>query len=89
MRFVDADRLASLTGEPVRSEWRMPGEAQGLPSADAVVVAPATFDTINTINEWAAGITGTRSRWACCVNWWALVCRSAEEIDHAEHLTRR
>jgi hypothetical protein len=25
LRFVDADRLASLTGEPVRTEWRMPG----------------------------------------------------------------
>ncbi len=56
LRFIDADRLASLTGEPVRSEWRMPGEAQCLPSADAVVVAPATF---NTINKWAAGITDT------------------------------
>lgn len=55
-RFVDADRLAELTGEPVRSEFRMPGESQGLPGADAVVVAPATF---NTVNKWAAGITDT------------------------------
>jgi phosphopantothenoylcysteine synthetase/decarboxylase len=56
LRFVDADRLTSLTGEPVRSEWRMPGESQGLPPADAVIVAPATF---NTINKWATGITDT------------------------------
>lgn len=56
LRFIDSGRLASLTGEPVRSEWRMPGQVQGLPSADAVIVAPATF---NTINKWAAGITDT------------------------------
>lgn len=56
LRFIDADRLASLTGEPVRSEWRMPGETQTLPPADAVIVAPATF---NTINKWATGITNT------------------------------
>jgi phosphopantothenoylcysteine synthetase/decarboxylase len=53
LRFVDAERLASLTGEPVRSEFRMPGEPNELPAADAVVVAPATF---NTINKWSAGI---------------------------------
>ncbi|HEX2317003.1 MAG TPA: flavoprotein, partial [Thermomonospora sp.] len=56
LRFVDADGLAALTGEPVRSEFRMPGESNGLPAADAVVVAPATF---NTINKWASGITDT------------------------------
>jgi hypothetical protein len=55
-RFVDADRLADLTGEPVRSEFRMPGESNGLPAADAVIVAPATF---NTINKWACGIADT------------------------------
>jgi phosphopantothenoylcysteine synthetase/decarboxylase len=56
LRFVNAESLASLTGEPVRSEFRMPGEAKALPAADAVVVAPATF---NTINKWASGITDT------------------------------
>ncbi|HXA62342.1 MAG TPA: flavoprotein, partial [Streptosporangiaceae bacterium] len=51
LRFIDADRLAAVTGEPVRSEFRMPSESSnGLPAADAVVVAPATF---NTINKWA------------------------------------
>jgi phosphopantothenoylcysteine synthetase/decarboxylase len=55
-RFVDTDGLGALTGGPVRSEFRMPGESNGLPSADAVVVAPATF---NTINKWASGITDT------------------------------
>ncbi|RAY15263.1 flavoprotein [Actinomadura craniellae] len=54
-RFVDVHSLASLTGEAVRSEFRMPGESKGMPSADAVV-APATF---NTVNKWATGITDT------------------------------
>ncbi|MEV0401246.1 flavoprotein [Actinoallomurus sp. NPDC050550] len=55
-RFIDADRLAELTGEPVRSEYRMPDEPNALPAADAAIVAPATF---NTINKWATGITDT------------------------------
>jgi phosphopantothenoylcysteine synthetase/decarboxylase len=52
-RFVDMDRLAAVTGERVRTDYRMPDEPNELPAADAVVVAPATF---NTINKWAAGI---------------------------------
>ncbi|MEU8347830.1 flavoprotein [Spirillospora sp. NPDC048832] len=55
-RFVDAEALEARTGERVRSDYRMPGEANGLPAADAVVVAPATF---NTINKWATGIADT------------------------------
>jgi len=42
----------------VRIGFRMPDE---LPKADAVVIAPATF---NTINKWAAG-SPTRSRSIC------------------------
>jgi flavoprotein len=34
----------------------MPDEPDELPAADAVVVARATF---NTVNKWAAGITDT------------------------------
>lgn len=55
-RFVDVDRLAELTGERVRTDFRMPSEPNELPTADAVVVAPATF---NTINKWATGIADT------------------------------
>jgi phosphopantothenoylcysteine synthetase/decarboxylase len=55
-RFVDIDGLAALTGQPVRSGYRMPGEPKALPPADAVIVAPATF---NTVNKWAAGIADT------------------------------
>jgi len=56
-KFLDVDRLVTLTGGPVRTDFRLPHEtSNGLPPADAVVVAPATF---NTINKWASGITDT------------------------------
>ena len=63
-RFIDAAHLAALTGDRVRTGFRMPDEPDELPAADAVVVAPATF---NTMNKWAAG-SPTRSRRACCVS---------------------
>ena len=62
-RFVDADELAELTGDRVRIGFRMPDEPDELPKADAVVVAPATF---NTINKWAAGITDTFATGLLC-----------------------
>ncbi len=55
-RFVDADELAELSGDRVRTDFRMPDEADELQAADAVVVAPATF---NTVNKWAAGVADT------------------------------
>ncbi|MEV7013791.1 flavoprotein [Streptosporangium sp. NPDC051022] len=55
-RFVATEEIERLTGDRVRSVYRMPGEPKGLPLADAVVVAPATF---NTINKWAAGMADT------------------------------
>ena len=48
--------LAELSGHPVRSERRRPDEARYEPLASAVLVAPATF---HTINAWAAGINDT------------------------------
>jgi phosphopantothenoylcysteine synthetase/decarboxylase len=56
MKFLDAARLADLTGYPVRSQYKQPDEPDVLPPADAVIVAPATF---NTINKWAHGISDT------------------------------
>ena len=56
MKFLDGPRLADLTGHPVRSDYKRPEEPDVLPSPDALVVAPATF---NTINKWAAGISDT------------------------------
>jgi phosphopantothenoylcysteine synthetase/decarboxylase len=54
-RFVDRDELAARTGYPVLSGFEEITEHR-LPSAHAIVVAPAT---VNTINKWAAGIADT------------------------------
>lgn len=54
--FVDVDQLAAITSHPVRGHWRRPGEPGSLPAADAAIVAPATY---NTMNKWAAGIADT------------------------------
>lgn len=49
LAWIDRDALTRLTGSPVRSEYRLPGEAAPLPPADAIVVAPATFNTANKL----------------------------------------
>ncbi|MFD5283189.1 flavoprotein [Streptomyces rubrogriseus] len=54
--FFDTDAVEARTGRPIRSAWRTPGEPRPFPAPDAVVVAPATF---NTINKWAAGLADT------------------------------
>ncbi|MFF8190881.1 flavoprotein [Streptomyces bobili] len=54
--FFDTAAVEAQTGRPVRSAWRRPGEPRPFPDPDAVVVAPATF---NTVNKWAAGIADT------------------------------
>ena len=46
--------LEALTGHPVRSEYKQPGEPDVWPKADVIAFAPATF---NTVNAWALGIT--------------------------------
>jgi hypothetical protein len=46
--------LERLTGHPVRSEYKLPGEPDVWPKADVILVAPATF---NTVNAWALGLT--------------------------------
>ncbi len=51
--FFDTDAVRAQTGRPIRSAWRRPGEPRPFPDPDAVVVAPATF---NTVNKWAAGL---------------------------------
>jgi hypothetical protein len=48
--------LADLTGHPVRQRYKLPGQPDVLPPADAILVAPASF---NTINRWAAGSADT------------------------------
>ncbi|MFJ8079185.1 flavoprotein [Streptomyces sp. NPDC096205] len=54
--FFDTAAVETLTGRPIRSAWRAPGDPRPFPPPDAVVVAPATF---NTVNKWAAGIADT------------------------------
>jgi phosphopantothenoylcysteine synthetase/decarboxylase len=53
--FLDVPALEAQTGSPVRSQYRAPGEPRSRP-ADAIIVAPATY---NTINKWAQGISDT------------------------------
>lgn len=54
--FFDTEAVVARTGYPIRSAWRAPGDDRPLPPADAIAVAPATF---NSINKWAAGIADT------------------------------
>ncbi|MEU9479204.1 flavoprotein [Streptomyces sp. NPDC048191] len=61
--FLDADAIEAQTGYPIRSAWRTPGEARPLPPADAIAIAPATF---NTVNKWAAGISDTLALGILC-----------------------
>jgi hypothetical protein len=56
-RFIDTGALAKLTGHPLRDDYKYPHEDDVLPTpADAIIVAPATF---NTVNKLAAGISDT------------------------------
>jgi hypothetical protein len=52
----DVPRLENLTGHVVRSTYKLPTEPDVLPAADAMVICPATF---NTLNKWALGISDT------------------------------
>jgi hypothetical protein len=53
--FFDAAAIADQAGSPVRSQYAKPGAARSL-IPDAILVAPATY---NTINKWAQGISDT------------------------------
>ncbi|NRQ36323.1 flavoprotein [Nonomuraea sp. NN258] len=53
--FIDVAELERRTGRPVKSRYRRPSEAKP-PRADAIVVAPATY---NTVNKFAQGIADT------------------------------
>ncbi|CAL9363929.1 flavoprotein [Streptomyces sp. enrichment culture] len=61
--FFDAAAVEARTGRPIRSAWRSPGDPRPFPAPDAVVVAPATF---NTVNKWAAGIADTLALGTLC-----------------------
>jgi hypothetical protein len=61
--FFDTVAVEAQTGRPIRSAWRTPGDPRPFPPPDAVVVAPATF---NTINKWAAGTADTLALGTLC-----------------------
>ena len=61
--FFDIAAVEAQTGRMVRSAWRSPADPRPFPPADAVVVAPATF---NTVNKWAAGIADTLAVGTLC-----------------------
>src|SRR5262249_50665418 len=56
--FIDTEALQSQTGNPVRSWYNSPGEgaARSLPPANAVICAPATY---NTVNKCSSGVSDT------------------------------
>jgi len=56
--FIDVHGLEAQTSHPVRSQYRDANvtERSSLPTASAIIVAPATY---NTINKWAHGSSDT------------------------------
>jgi Flavoprotein len=62
-QWLDVPGLAERTGHPVRHDYKLPSEPDVLPEPDAIIVAPATF---NTINKWAAGIADTLALGLLC-----------------------
>jgi hypothetical protein len=54
--FLDISALEAQTGHAIRGDFQWTEDARGrsLPHADAIIVAPATY---NTINKWAHGIS--------------------------------
>lgn len=63
VRFYDVEKIKKMTGYPVRSEYKRPEDPDVLPAADALLVFPATF---NTINKWALGMSDTLALGLLC-----------------------
>ncbi len=61
--FLDCQAIEEQIGHPIRSVWRSPGDARSYPRADAIAVAPATF---NTVDKWAAGFADNLARGIPC-----------------------
>ncbi|MFE4970813.1 flavoprotein [Kitasatospora sp. NPDC056651] len=85
MALIDSDAIIAQTGFPIRSAWRKPGEPRPLPDPDAIVVSPATF---NSINKWALGISDTLALGILCESYgWGIPvavqpCLSAAQAAH-------
>ncbi|MGH3899629.1 MAG: flavoprotein [Pseudonocardiaceae bacterium] len=56
LTFIDRPALEQNTGFSVRSKHEQPSTMNTLPPPDAILVCPATF---NTINKWAYGLADT------------------------------
>ncbi|MFV2084514.1 flavoprotein [Micromonospora sp. LOL_021] len=56
--FIDASAVTELAGNPVRSTYQTPdvGGRRIMPPVDAVIIAPATY---NTVNKLASGVADT------------------------------
>lgn len=55
--FIDVPAIEALTGNPVRTSYQMSGTGwRVLPPVDAVIIAPATY---NTVNKLAGGTADT------------------------------
>jgi hypothetical protein len=60
-RFIDPAELERLTGEPMWSEYRMPGTGTPVPPADAVLACPLTFNSVDKfahrhVDNFAVGL---------------------------------
>jgi phosphopantothenoylcysteine synthetase/decarboxylase len=55
-KFIDVPALAAQTGHPVRSTYKNPGDPDVLPSADAMILAPGTA---NSVIKFSLGIADT------------------------------
>lgn len=62
-RWIKRTNLEALTGHIVRIDYKLPGEADPLPKANAILVMPATF---NTVNKCAQGIGDTLAASLLC-----------------------
>lgn len=56
LKFMDLDKTAEAAGRPVRYDYKQPDEPDAFPPPDAMIIAPATF---NSINKWAHGSSDT------------------------------
>ncbi|MGH3584956.1 MAG: flavoprotein [Pseudonocardia sp.] len=61
--FINLPDLQKLTPHPIRTNYKMPDEPDVLPPANAIVIAPMTF---NSLNKWVYGITDTLATGLLC-----------------------
>lgn len=55
-KFIDVPALAAQTGNPVRSDYKNPGDLDVLPDADVMIMAPGTM---NSVVKFSLGIADT------------------------------